>query len=96
MSSKQQFNNSQLKRKILVTGGRFDVEQCPRKRALKTAHCKSKTFPGATTETILEKLENLLESKPDMLIVHAGTYDLPKYINSLHNLRKVYRKCLEL
>ena len=39
---------------------------------------KVKNFPGATTEIILETLEKLLQSKPDMLIVHVGTNDLPR------------------
>ena len=29
-----------------------------------------------------KKLENLLESKPDVLIVHVGTDDLPKNIKA--------------
>ena len=57
---------------------------------------KVKNFPGTTTETILQKMENPLESKPDVLILHAGTNDIPKNINPLNNLRKVHRKCLEL
>ena len=57
---------------------------------------KITNFLGATTERILEKLENLLKSKPDVLIVHDGTNDLPKNINSLNNLRKVYRNYLEI
>ena len=44
----------------------------------------------------MEKLENLLESKRDILIVHAGTSDLQKNINPLNNLRKVHWKCLDL
>ena len=39
---------------------------------------KVKNIPGATTETILETFENLLQSKPGMLVVHVGTNDLPK------------------
>ena len=57
---------------------------------------KVKKFSGTATEIILEKFENLLESKPDMLIVHADTNDSPKNINPLNNLRNVHRKCLEL
>ena len=44
----------------------------------------------------MEKLENLLESKPDVLIVHAGTNDLPKNINPLNYLRNIHWKYLEL
>ena len=55
-----------------------------------------KNFPGAKTETILEKMENLRKSKPDVLILYAGTNDLLKNISPLNNLRKVYQECLEL
>ena len=66
-------------------------------RGLSKQHTiKAKNFPGSATETILEKLENLLESKPDILIVHAGSNDLQKNINPLNNLRKVHWKCLDL
>ena len=57
---------------------------------------KVKDFPGASTEMILEKLENLLDSRPDALIADAGTNDLPKNLNPLNNIRKVHWKCPEL
>ena len=57
----------------------------------KQHNVKVKNFPGATTETILEKMKNLLESKPDVLILRAGTNDLRKNINPLNNIRKIHR-----
>ena len=94
-SPRQQYNNSQIKPKILVAGDSM-LSNIHEKGLLKQPTVKVKNFPAATTEIILEKLENLLESKPDLLIVHAGTNDLPKNINLLSNLRKVHRECLEL
>ena len=76
--------------------GRFYVEQHQRTRAIKTAQCKSKNFAGITTETISEILENLLKSKPDLLIVNVSTNDFPKDINLLNDSRKIHQKCLEL
>ena len=53
-------------------------------RGLSKQHTlKVKKISGETTEIILEKLVNLLESKADELIVHAGTNDLPKNIYPL-------------
>ena len=53
-------------------------------RGLSKQHTsKVKKIPGETTEIMLEKLVNLLESKADELIVHAGTNDLPKNIYPL-------------
>ena len=39
---------------------------------------KIKNFPGGTTETILEEVEELVKDTPDTLIVHAETNDLTK------------------
>ena len=53
-------------------------------RGLSKQHTlKVKKISDETTEIILEKLVNLLESKADELIVHAGTNDLPKNIYPL-------------
>ena len=35
-------------------------------------------------------------SKPDFIIIHAGTNDLATIINPLNNLRKILKKCTEL
>ena len=94
-SSKQQPNNSQLKQKILVARDSM-LNNIHKRGTSKQYTVKVKKFSSATTEKILEKLENLLESKVDVLIVHAGTNNLPKNINPLNNLRKVHRKYLEL
>ena len=93
--SNQQSNNSHTKRKILVAGDSL-LNNIHETGHSKQHTVKVKNFPGATTEPILEKMENLQESKPDVLILHAGTDDLPKNINPLNNLRKLHRKCLEL
>ena len=61
MSSNQQSNNSQTKQKILVAGD--STLNITHKKGLSKQHTvKVKHFPGKTTEIILEKFENLLES----------------------------------
>ena len=32
-----------------------------------------KNFPGATSEKILEEMNEIIEEKPDSIIIHAGT-----------------------
>ena len=88
-SSSQQSNNSQIKRKILVAGDSI-LNNIHEKRVSKQHTVKVKHFPDATKETIFEKMVDLLESQPDVLILHAGTNHLPKNLNSLNNLRKVH------
>ena len=51
---------------------------------------------GATTERINEKIDDILQSKPDIILIHAGTNDPATTINPLNNLRKILRKCNEL
>ena len=45
-------------------------------------------FPGATSEDILNEIEDTLKTHPDTLIVHTGTNDLTKNINTLRSVKK--------
>ena len=49
-------------------------------------------FPGATSEGILDKVEDTLKTHPDTLIVHAGTNDLTKNINRLRSVKELCEK----
>ena len=46
---------------------------------------KVNNFPGGTSTTVLENLDNLVLNKPDCVVIHAGTNDLTNgkipYIN---------------
>ena len=37
--------------------------------------------PGATSERILEEIDDIIKSKPEHLVVHVGTNDLTNGIN---------------
>ena len=45
-------------------------------------------FPGATSEDILDEIKDTLKTHPDTLIVHAGTNDITKNINTLRSDKK--------
>ena len=49
-------------------------------------------FPGATSEGILDEVEDTLKTHPDTLIVHAGTNGLPKNISSLRRVKELCEK----
>ena len=49
---------------------------------------KVNTIPGGTSETVLDKIEELVKCKPSSLIVHDGTNDLTKGKNVLNNVKK--------
>ena len=53
---------------------------------------KIKTFTAATTDNINQEIDILLESKPNILIVHARTNDLTKQINSLKSFKNILKK----
>ena len=46
------------------------------KGMFKNHRVKVHNFPRGTSATILENIDQLIKSKPDCLIVHAGTNDL--------------------
>ena len=47
------------------------------------------TFPGTTSSDILGKIDNVLDQKPESLIVQVGTNDLKNEINLLNNIKKI-------
>ena len=47
-----------------------------------------KIFPGATSEKILEEMDEIIKEKPDSIIIHAGTNDLINNINLLNSAKK--------
>ena len=51
----------------------------------KNHNWKVNNFPGGTSTTVLENLDNLVLNKPDCVVIHAGTNDLTNgkisYIN---------------
>ena len=66
-------------------------------RRITTQHSvKVRNFPGATTERINEEIDDILQSKPSLIIIHTGTNDLATKTNPLNNLRKILKKCNEL
>ena len=49
-------------------------------------------FPGETSSDIVEKIEEVLDQKPESLIFHVGTKDLTNEINLLNNVKKIVNK----
>ena len=57
----------------------------------KNYRVKVNNFPGGTSATILENIDQLVKSKPDCLIVHAGTNDLANGTNLLNQVKKIVK-----
>ena len=58
----------------------------------KQQQVKIQNFPGGTSEIILDVVDLLVTDKPDCTIVHAGTNDITKGINSLNSVNKIVKK----
>ena len=55
-----------------------------------------KTHPGATTEDIIDYIKPTIRQKPDIVIIHSGTNDLIKDVNTMSRVRKVVAAVKEI
>ena len=53
---------------------------------------KVKNYPGATSEDILDKIDDLLKVKPDCLLVYVRTNDLTNNVNLQNSVKKWPKK----
>ena len=58
----------------------------------KNYRVKVNNFPGGTSATILENIDQLVKSKPDCLIVHAGTNYLANGTNILSQVKRIVKQ----
>ena len=55
-----------------------------------------KTHPGATTNDIIDYIKPTIRQKPDIVIIHSGTNDLTKDVNTMSRVRKVVAAVKEI
>ena len=55
-----------------------------------------KTHPDATTENIIDYIKPTIRQKPDIIIIHSGTNDLTKDVNTMSRVRKVAAAVIEI
>ena len=79
------------RKKIVVTGDSM-LNGVNEKGLSKSHNVKVKNYPGATSEDILDKIDDLLKVKPDCLLVHVGTNDLTNNVNLLSSVKKMVNK----
>ena len=58
----------------------------------KSTNVDDLNIPGATSGDIVDKIDDVLEGKPESLIVHIGTNDLTNNVNLLSNVKKIVNK----
>ena len=59
---------------------------------LKSKKVEVLNFPGTNTTDIVNKMDDILEDKPQSLIAHLGTNDLTNDVNLLNNVKKNVNK----
>ena len=88
-----QHNNYNKKEKsnVIIIGDSMlnNINSCGLSKSNKVS---VSNFPGATSEDILDEIEDTLKTHPDTLIVHARTNDLTKNINTLRSVKKLCEK----
>ena len=66
-----------VKKKVIVVGDSL-LNGINERGLSKDFNVKVNNILGGTSETVLDKIEDLVKCKPSSLIVHAGTNDLTK------------------
>ena len=75
------------KKRVVITGDSM-LNGIHEKSMSKYYRVKVNNFTGSTSATILEDIDQLVKSKPDCLIVHAGTNDLANGTNLFNQAKK--------
>ena len=57
---------------------------------------QEKTYPGATTDDIIDYIKSTIGQKLGIVIVHSGTNDLTKDVNTMNMVRKVVAAVKEI
>ena len=52
---------------------------------------KNQSFSGYTTEDMLDIVKPAARRKPDAIIIHSGTNDITRDINTMKNIRKIVK-----
>ena len=55
-----------------------------------------KTHPDATTDDIIDYIKPTIRQKPEVVIIHSGTNDLTKDVNTMSSVRKVLEVVKEI
>ena len=79
------------KERVVITGD-YMLNEIREKSMSKNHRVKINNFPEDTSATVLEKIDQLVKSKPGCLIVHAGTNDLANGANLLNQAKKKLSK----
>ena len=83
--------NDKARKEVIIIGQSMlnDIKNCG---VSKSKKIEVLNFPGATSKEIVRKIDDVLNQKPESLIVHVGPNDLTNGINLLNNIKKIVTK----
>ena len=85
-------NEEKQEKKNIVVIGDLMFNGVNEKGLSRSYNVKVKNYPGATSEDILDKIDDLLKVKPDCLLLHVGTNYLTNNVNLLNSVKKWLKK----
>ena len=81
-------NNTNCKKNIVIVGDSI-INNIDAKGLGKNHNIKVRSYGGATTRDMVDHIKPSLRSKPDVIIIHAGTNDLTKEEKTTINLQNI-------
>ena len=87
--------NKKSWRNICIIGDSM-VRQITGPGISKNGQVQVKTHAGATAEDIIDYIKPTIHQKPDIVIIHSGTNDLIKDVNTMSRVRKVVAAVKEI
>ena len=87
--------NKKSWRNICIIGDSM-VKQITGPGISKNGQVQVKTHAGATAEDIIDYIKPTIRQKPDIVIIHSGTNDLIKDVNTMSRVRKVVAAVKEI
>ena len=79
------------KKRVVIIGDSM-LNGIHEKGMSKNHRVKVNNFPRSSSATILGNIDQLVKSKPNYLIVHAGTNDLANGTNLLNQANKIFKQ----
>ena len=58
-------------------------------KGFKNNNVSIKAHPGATTEDLIHYIKPIINKKPEKVIIHCGTNDIPKDIKTIDNFKQI-------
>ena len=80
--------NNSIKKNIILIGD--SMLNGLHEKGFKNHKVTIKAHSGATTDDIYHHIKPEINKKPDVIIIHSGTNDLPSDMKSIDNLKKIH------